>query len=67
MSTAEATRLTLELDRADEPIRGRILRDGGGGPREFVGWLGFAAALGEHLCPAERASAAPTARREERP
>ncbi len=45
-----ATRILLELDGVDEPIRGRARADDGT-LREFVGWLGLIGAL-EALLPA---------------
>jgi hypothetical protein len=47
-------RLTLELEPDAEPIEGRI-REGRGPAREFVGWLGLAAALERVLGPGPRA------------
>jgi hypothetical protein len=43
-------RLTLELEPDAEPIEGRI-REGRGPAREFVGWLGLAAALESVFAP----------------
>jgi hypothetical protein len=40
--------LTLEIERATDPISGRVL-DEAGGAREFVGWIGLASALEEAL------------------
>ena len=56
MTASTTTRLTLELDAATEPIQGRISEEGAAS-REFIGWLGLAAALGEVLKPAAEGKA----------
>jgi hypothetical protein len=41
---SEPVRVTLDIERGAEPLRGGI-DDGSGARRTFVGWMGLAAAL----------------------
>jgi len=55
MSSAQRLVLTLEVDPASDPITGSV-GVAHGDTVEFLGWLGFAAAL-EQLLSAQRRSA----------